>query len=180
MLRVGSKVMSCCATAYSLLQCTNTVNRWVPERGATTTQRSERLNLFDLLPGERVRMTRTQVAEDFARGWHPVDDNNHTQYGSGTALIQRIGSRSWQLREFAMVWQLAETNAYNAFNYMYRERLHANDNESDQLWDGIRSDKYSSLYRNHAMFQVALAMEILQRSNSPKFTRTKSSSLSAG
>ena len=118
-------------------------------------------------------MTRPQVAEDFARGRHAVDDKNHTQYGSGTALIQRIGSRSWQLREFAMVCQLAEINAYSAFNYMYCERLHANDNESGQLWDGIRSDKYSSLYRNHAVFRVVLAMEILQRSNSPKFTRKR-------
>ena len=40
MFRAGSKVMSYCATASSLLQCTNTVNRWVPERGTTTTQRS--------------------------------------------------------------------------------------------------------------------------------------------
>ena len=91
-------------------------NTWVPERVATTTQRSERFNLFNPPPGERVTMTRPQVAEDFSRSRHAVDDNNHTKYGSGTELIQRIGSRSWQLRELTMVSQLAETNAYNAFN----------------------------------------------------------------
>ena len=173
MFRAGSKVMSYCATASSLLQYTNTVNRWLPELGAIISQRSERLNLFDPPPGELVTMTRHQVAEDFAWGRYAVEDNNHTQYGSGTALIQRICSRSQQLREFAMVWLLAETNACNAFNYIYLERFHANDNESVRLWEGVRSDKYSSLYRNHAMFRVALAMEILQHSNIPKFTRKR-------
>ena len=66
MFRAGWTVMSYCATASSLLQYINTVNRWLPELGATISQRSKQLNLFDPLPGELVTMTRPQVAEDFA------------------------------------------------------------------------------------------------------------------
>ena len=114
-----SKVISFGATASSLQQCTNIVQMWVPSSTHTSTQRRNRANNFLPPPGERFQMSRPHVAEDFATGRHAVDDNNHSQYGIVIVLARRIGSRSWQMREFGMIFQLAETNSYNAFNYLY-------------------------------------------------------------